>query len=286
MEVFILVVSMSNIRLDVIGYWSEVKLNIIKKYAKAYSTIINAQRNIQRHLYIDGFAGAGVHISKQKKEHIPGSPLNALNVKPPFKEFHFIDLDGGKADALRKLCVDYSNVKVYEGDCNDLLLEKIFPLAKYSDYRRALCLLDPYGLHLNWQVVYTAGQMKSIEIFLNFPVMDMNMNVLWRNPDKVEELQLTRMNAFWGDESWRNVAYTKTKGLFGDMEEKATIEQVVKAYQNRLKEVAGFAYVPDPIPMRNSTGAVVYYLFFASPNKTGAKIIKDIFNQYKDRGVI
>ena len=96
---------MDDVKLDEIGYWSEVKLDIIKKYAKAYSTIINAQRNIQRHLYIDGFAGAGVHISKQKKEHIPGSPLNALNVKPPFKEFHFIDLDGDKANLLRSdLC--------------------------------------------------------------------------------------------------------------------------------------------------------------------------------------
>jgi len=277
---------MSNVRLDEIGYWSEVKLDIIKEYAEAYSVIMNAQHNIQQYLYIDGFAGAGVHISKQTKEYLPGSPLNALNVEPPFKEFHFIDLDGGRADVLRKLCVDYSNVKVYEGDCNDLLLQKIFPLAKYSDYRRALCLLDPYGLHLKWEVVFKAGQMKSIEIFLNFPVMDMNMNVFRRKPQKVDKSQLARMNAFWGDESWRNVAYTKTKGLFGDMEEKATIEKVVKAYQNRLKEVAGFAYVPDPIPMRNLTGSVLYYLFFASPNKTGAKIVKDIFNKYKDRGVI
>ncbi len=277
---------MGNVKLDEIGYWSEVKLDIIKEYAKAYSVIMNAQRNIQQYLYIDGFAGAGVHISKRTKEYLPGSPLNALNVEPPFKEFHFIELDGGKADALRKLCVDYSNVKVYEGDCNDLLLQKIFPLAKYSDYRRALCLLDPYGLHLNWQVVYTAGQMESIEIFLNFPVMDMNMNVFRRKREKVDKSQLARMNAFWGDDSWRNVAYTKTKGLFGDMEEKATIEKVVTAYQNRLKEVAGFAYVPEPIPMRNLTGAVLYYLFFASPKETGAKIVKDIFNKYKDRGVI
>jgi len=277
---------MSNVRLDEIGYWSEVKLDIIKEYAEAYSVIMNAQRNIQQYLYIDGFAGAGVHISKRTKEYLPGSPLNALNVEPPFKEFHFIDLDGGKADALRKLCVDYSNVKVYEGDCNDLLLQKIFPLAKYSDYRRALCLLDPYGLHLKWEVVFKAGQMKSIEIFLNFPVMDMNMNVLRKNPEKVDKSQLARMNAFWGDDSWRNVAYTKTKGLFYDFKEKTSIESVVKAYQDRLKKVASFAYVTDPIPMRNSMGAIVYYLFFASPKKTGAKIVKDIFDKYKNRGVL
>jgi hypothetical protein len=35
--------------------------------------------------------------------------------------------------------------------------------------------------------------------------------------------------------------------------------------------------------MRNTTGAVVYYLFFASPNETGAKIVKDIFRKYGNR---
>jgi len=273
------------LRLDEIGYWSEIKLDIVKKYAKAYSTIINAQSNIQGHVYIDAFAGAGVHISKQTNEFVPGSPLNALNVKPPFKEFHFIDLDGGKANALRNLCVNYCNVNVYEGDCNDLLLEKILPLVKYSDYRRGLCLLDPYGLHLNWEVVQTAGQMKSVEIFLNFPVMDMNMNVLWTDPRKVPTAQVARMNAFWGDDSWRTVAYTRTKGLFGDIEEKAGIETLARAYQHRLESAAGFAYVPDPIPMRNSRRAIVYYLFFASPNNTGAKIVKEIFDKYRNRGI-
>lgn len=277
---------MGEVKLDEIGYWSEVKLDIIKEYAKAYSIIMNAQHNIQRHLYIDGFAGAGVHISKRRKEYVLGSPLNALNVEPPFKEFHFIDLHGGRASTLRKLCGDYPNVKVYEGDCNDLLLKKIFPLAKYSDYRRALCLLDPYGLHLDWEVVRTAGQMKSIEIFLNFPVMDMNMNVLWKSPDKVNKTQITRMNAFWGDCTWRNAAYTKTPGLFHEIEEKSSNEAVAKAFQNRLKEVAGFAYVPNAIPMRNSAGTTVYYLFFASRNNTGAKIVKDIFDKYRNKGVV
>ncbi len=277
---------MSKIKLDEIGYWSEIKLDIIKKYARAYSTIINKKPNIKRHLYIDGFAGAGVHISKRTKEYIPGSPFNALNVNPPFKEFHFIDLNGGRAEALRRLGADNPDVYVYEGDCNKLLLENIFPRAKYSDYRRALCLLDPYGLHLNWDVIHTAGQMKSIEIFLNFPVMDMNMNVLWKNPEKVSSAQIARMDSFWGDRTWRDAAYTKTKGLFDDIEEKASIKVFAEAFRERLRKVAGFACVPEAVPMRNSSGAIVYYLFFASPNKTGAKIVKEIFDKYRDKGVV
>jgi hypothetical protein len=38
--------------------------------------------------------------------------------------------------------------------------------------------------------------------------------------------------------------------------------------------------------MRNTRGAVVYYLFFASPNRTGDKIVRDIFNKYRDRGIV
>jgi three-Cys-motif partner protein len=175
---------------------------------------------------------------------------------------------------------------VHKGDCNKLLLSEIFPLAQYSDYRRALCLLDPYGIHLNWEVIYEAGQMKSIEIFLNFSVMDMNMNVLLKDNEQANKSQIARMNAFWGDDSWRKVAYKTEKVLFGDIQAKTGIEHLMQAYQDRLKNVAGFTYVPDPIPMRNTKGAIVYYLFFASPNNTGAKIVTEIFDKYRDIGKV
>lgn len=277
---------MGNVRLDEIGYWSEIKLDIIRKYAAAYSTIMSKQSFIRGHAYIDGFAGAGTHISKTTKKFVAGSPRNALNVEPPFTSYHFIDLNSGKADLLRDMSSEFQNVNVYEGDCNPILLEQILPQVKYNDYQRALCVLDPYGLHLNWEVMYTAGQMQTIEIFLNFPVMDMNMNVLRRNQSKVDKNQVARMDAFWGDTSWRDAAYSKTPGLFDDIEEKTSNEVVAQAFKKRLKEVAGFAYVPDPIPMRNTIGATVYYLFFASPNKTGGKIVNDIFENYKDMGIV
>jgi three-Cys-motif partner protein len=226
-----------------------------------------------------------VHISRQTGEFVPGSPLNALNVEPPFKEFHFVDLDGGRAESLRDIAGNRKDVFVYEGDCNRVLTGRVFPLARYEDYRRALCLLDPYGLHLDWSVILTAGQMRSIEIFLNFPVMDMNMNVLWRHPEKVQKAQVERMNAFWGDASWRTAAYTKEPTLFGDVEQKAENDAVAESFRDRLGKVAGFKYVPEPMPMRNTSGAIVYYLFFASGNKTGAKIVGDIFKKYRQRGL-
>ena len=72
--------------------------------------------------------------------------------------------------------------------------------------------------------------------------------------------------------------------LFGDDDEiKQGNKQVVDAFGERLKSVAGFKYVPEPLPMRNSTNAVVYYLFFASQQPVASKIVQDIVKKYKNR---
>ncbi len=275
---------MGKVKLDEVGYWSEIKLDIIKKYSDAYSIIMNKQPYIKCY-YIDGFAGAGVHISRDTKELIPGSPTNALNVKHPFDGYYFIDMDGGKAKLLNSISKGNPKVHVYEGDCNKMLIEKFFPLIKYENYIRALCVLDPYGLHINWEVMYTAGQSETIDIFINFSIMDMNRNILRKDPNRVGQGQVERMNVFWGDESWRDVAYVKQQGLFDKIDEKTSNRTMAEAFRKRLKEKAGFSYVPEPIPMRNANGATIFYLFFASPKKTGEKIAKNIFEKYKDRGL-
>ncbi len=269
---------------DKIGYWSEIKLDIVREYASAYSTIMAAQRHPRlTHVYIDAFAGAGVHISRTTGEFVSGSPLNALLVDPPFAEYHLIDLDSRKVQSLRRLVQGRPEVRIYEGDCNEILLNDVFPRVAYKDYRRALCILDPYGLHLSWRVVQVAGQMRSIDLFLNFPVMDMNRNVLWRVPENVDPRQAARMTGFWGDESWRKAAYDTQGNLFG-WEEKTDNQTVVDAFRRRLEAVAGFRHVPEPMPMRNLQGAVVYYLFFASQKPVAEDIIKHIFSKYVDRG--
>lgn len=266
---------------DEIGYWSEIKLDIVRDYAAAYSKILSA-KNLP-HIYIDAFAGAGQHVSKETGEFIPGSPLNALDVYPPFREHHFIDLNAAKIDYLQHLAGDRPGVHFYPADCNDVLINQIFPTLDYKSYRRGLCLLDPYGLHLDWEVIFQAGQLKTVDMFLNFPVMDINRNALWRNPDKVSPQQRSRMSAFWGDESWRKVGYEQTQGLFGTMEEKVSNAEFAEAFRLRLLKVAGFNRVPQPLPMR-SRNAIVYYLFFASQVDVAEKIVIDIFDKYRNRG--
>lgn len=266
-------------RFDEIGAWSEIKLEIVQKYAAAYSTILTRQPGL-RHVYVDAFAGPGVRVSRDTGDFVPGSPLNALRLEPPFREYHLIDLDGDKIESLQMRVGDRPDVFLYQGDGNDSLRTRIFPSLRRQDARRALCLLDPYGLQLRWEVIQGAGRLGTVEIFLNFPIMDMNRTVLWRTPERVAPKDIERMTAFWGDDSWRQIAYDTTRNLFG-FQEKTDNDTVAEAFQERLPNAAGFRYVPAPLAMRNSMNAVVYYLFFASPNEKGAKIVTDIFARYR-----
>ena len=265
------------LKLDEVGEWTEIKIDIIKMYAATYSKILSA--NNFHHYYIDAFAGAGEHISRTTGQKIAGSPQVALNVVPPFREYHLIDLNKAKTDNLQTLVGSRQNVYIYNDDCNEVMLNRIIPHVKYADYKRALCILDPYGLHLSWEVIKQTGTMKTFDIFLHFPVTDMNRNILWRNPTGVSSKQIERMDFFWGDRSWKDAAYDEQPGLFENINIKKTNEAIVTAFKNRLKAEAGFEYVPEPLPMRISNGNVLYYLFFASQKPVAKKIVLDIFNK-------
>jgi len=269
------------LKLDQIGEWSELKLEVLKKYAGAYCTILK-KRNLHP-IYVDGFAGAGVHVRKATNELIPGSPLNALEIQPPFEELHLIDLDSSKVAELKRHTVGMKHVHVYDGDANEILLNEVSPHIRFEDFQRALCILDPYGLHLHWKVIEAAAKMETLEIFLNFPTLDMNRNVLLWEPENASIEDVERMNSFWGDESWRDVAYSTTGNLFG-WPEKQSNEVIAEAFRERLQKVAGFKYVPEPVPMRNSKSAILYYLFFAAQKETAENIVLDILNRYRRQG--
>jgi len=75
--------------------------------------------------------------------------------------------------------------------------------------------------------------------------------------------------------------YSTSGNLFGWEEKSGDNETIARAFHTRLKEAAGFRHVPEPLPMRNSKGNVLYYLFFASLNPTGGKIVNDILKKYR-----
>ena len=268
--------------LDRLGDWSQIKHEIVENYAAAYTTIVSRQSVIKRMLYVDAFAGAGIAEDRETGELLRGSAIRLLEVEPRFQELHFVEQNENKAAVLEQLTSFDRRVQVHRGDANEVLTRDVLPRCRWEDYHRALCLLDPYGLAVDWKVVHAIGQLGSVEIFYNFMVMDANRNVLWRHPERLQKERLQKMDFVWGDRTWTGQLYERTEDLFGARAEKLPNAAVAEAFRTRLQKVAGFKYVPAPIPMKNTRGATVYYLFFASPNKTGAAIVEDIFNKYRE----
>ena len=245
---------------------------------------MKSQEWCKGYVYIDAFAGPGVHISRRTGEFVLGSPLNALEIDNPFTEYHYIDIDKEKAETLNRLTGDRTNINIYQEDCNKILTEKILLLLPYKSYKRALCILDPYGLHLNWETIMIAVQQRTTEIFLNFPLMDMNRNVLHKDLLSADPDQIKRMNRFCGTEEWQEILYREQKNLFGDtyqMKIGGNVKLGKWFRKERLQKAAGYKFVPEPVLMRNSTGGHLFFLFFASHDETGKKIVTDIFNKHR-----
>jgi three-Cys-motif partner protein len=273
---------------DEIGIWSEVKLDIIKEYAAAYTRIMYAQQRDRipslHWIYVDAYAGRGYHLSKASGELVEGSPLVALNTNPPFDEYHFIDSDSSRAERLRDLVRDRPDVFVYSDDCNKVLIEKVFPRADYKKYQRALCLLDPYNIDLKLQVIEAAGKSRSIEIFVNLMIMDINRNAMRKDPDKSIASKVSQLTRLWGDESWKEAGYDKVPTLFDQfVPQKVSNERFAEAFRQRLQKNAGFRFVPKPMPMKNKTDTVIYYLYFASQNEAGRDVVDYLFDKYRNR---
>jgi len=263
-------------RYDEIGPWSERKLEIIRKYAAAFSTVMTSQGF--RYVYIDAFAGSGTHISKTTRKLVPGSSLSVLQVDPPFAHYYFVDTSASKLEELTLCTNERTDVTILRGDCNEILPRDVFPQVQYKRYERGLCFLDPYGAHVKWSTIEAAADTKAIDIMLNFSVLDINRNMYWRSG--VNSKQEPRLTALWGDASWGQL-YDVEPGLFSDMAEKKGNEALANAYAKRLRDVAGFKHSARPLEVRNKSGAVMYYLLFASHKPLAVKIANDIFKYYR-----
>jgi len=267
--------------IDTIGPWSEVKLEIVERYAKEYSRILSRYPYLS-HAYIDAFASPGEHTRRKSNDPVLGSPIRAIEVLPPFKRYFFIDINETKLSLLRGKIGDRKNVYIFEGDCNEVLLNNVFPKFRNNRKWRGLCLLDPYKLQLDWNVIETLIKLGTVELFLNFPMYDISRNLVSNKPDKLRKSDIIRMDRFWGDHSWFDLLYAFTPNLFGEPQAQriGKANTVLSlAFAKKLKE-AGFNYVPSPLPIKNTKGGLLYYVFFGSNKPVANKIVEYIFKKF------
>lgn len=275
---------------DEIGPWSEDKLDLLEKYLRAYSIIMNSQKEkgyFTKYHYIDAFAGAVVATAKNYDDpditrFIEGSPLRALQVKPPFDVYWFIEMQAKRSTKLTELQADHSDrdIRVRKGDCNAILRNEVIPEVNRASKQRGVVFLDPYGLQVRWATMVALAQAGTFDVFVNFSTMGIT-RLLERNR-KPDEKTRERISQVMGDSGWIDLLYSQSSSF---LEAPATNRGVLRAnwladqYAKQVGTLFEHVSAP-PLLMRNTRNAPIYSLFLASHNETA---VKRIFNSVTEK---
>lgn len=288
------------------GNWTEEKLEKLRKYLVAYSTIMNKYHFA--YAYIDAFAGTGYRtlkadettgdVSQQKlmfpeliepesRKFIDGSARIALQTIPRFSKYIFIEKDANKIPELNKLKLEFpeleSDIEILNSDAN-LYLNQL--CKKNWSKHRALLFLDPFGMQIPWTTIVAIANTQAIDLWYLFPV-GIAINRLLKRDGNIQESIRKKLNETFGTEDWYDTFYKvdRQTNLFGDYsltEKNADCKLIGEYFAQRLETVfAGVA--KNPLLLLNSTNTPLYLLCFASSNPKGAptaiKIAQDILKK-------
>lgn len=274
--------------LDEIGPWSEDKLSLLGKYLNAYTTIMQGQTWCRAgYHYIDAFAGSGRPRARDEERYVDGSPRVALTIPHPFSSYTFIEKSPWRVRNLRLLQADFPDrdIRVREGDCNQVITAEITPTIRFDLYNRGLIFLDPFGMEVEWATMEKIAETEALEVFVNFPVMALNRTVLPNDPDRLTDAQIEQMNRFWGTPEWPRDIYEEVPTLFGPRQMKiqpTTGDRLGLLFRERLKQI--FPFVTEPVLMTNTNNGPLYCLIFAGHKESGASIMRDTFRRYERLG--
>jgi three-Cys-motif partner protein len=286
------------------GSWTIEKLDAFEKYVRAYLKIMNTHRErFQWQLiYFDAFAGSGncsferLHdpcfekllIKPDELTIYKGAAERILNInKNRFDFYYFIDINKDESDELEKkltpLRQENEKLLFYTDDANNQLGKLADAMKKNKKYR-ALVLLDPFGMQVNWNSIKHLSGLP-IDLWILIPTGVIVNRLLDR---KGELSHIEKLTSFFGlsQPDIQKFFYTQTnkKTLFGDETEINKIEKPIKCiaelYISRLKDCFK-EVIKTPLELRNSNNTPIYHFAFASQNATAVKIANDIIGRSK-----
>lgn len=271
------------------GNWTKTKIEILVDYAKAYLTIMN-KHHYYKLLYFDGFAGSGF-IIKDTKTDVDvtvgaARRIIEINEPRPFDKYYFVEKDLKNFKLLEKNTKDQFPDKVIHtvfDDCNKKLLDMASFLKEPNNKNyRILAYIDPCGMQVEWNSISVLKGLP-IDMWVLVPT-GMGVNRLVKTNGDISEAWLERLELFLGldKEKIKKYFYKDVETLFPELtfkvKEQNASKRSAELYKKRLNEV--FDYVSKPYELRNSTGSIMYHLFFTSNNKSGIRIANDIVKKY------
>lgn len=283
------------------GDWTTAKLRVIKGYLQAYTIALRDKptpANPFRKGYIDAFAGTGYREERREsaddsqnllfpdladsepQKLLEGSARIALSIEPRFDKYIFIEKSKKRCHQLDQMKNEFpdlaNDILVKHGDANNEIQE-ICDLNWES--HRAVLLLDPYGMQVDWKTIEAIAETKAIDLWLLFP-LGIGVNRLLTRSGDIPESWRQRLNSLLGTEDWYEEFYkvVRSKDLFGDEQEKPIKEGMDVIGRFFIKRLSAIfeGVVEEPGVIRNSRNSPLYLLCFAAGNKRGAPIAKKI----------
>lgn len=274
------------------GDWTERKLACLSHYLVAYTTALKKQPFSKE--YVDAFAGSGYvqieqsdspqlsiesFVDEQSSGFLKGSAWHALNCKPAFDHYFFIEQCPAKCRDLEKLLEGFpeksGRVTIQSENANSFLSRYCSELT-HDHGRRAVVFLDPFGMEVEWATIQAIARTKKIDLWLLFPLGVAVMRLL-RKDGRIDEPNRHCLNSIFGTDDWFERFYSKVReeDLWGNttevLQKDATIVDVLGFFHERLRgEFAGVA--ENPLILRNSRNNPLYVLFFAVGNSAGKDI--------------
>jgi three-Cys-motif partner protein len=265
------------------GAWVGDKLRTLWCYMHGFAS---ASQKAGRWHYVDGMASFGVNSVGRDLYRLSGSPLLALETRPPFARCLFMDLGITQIRALRERTRRYgSRAVVVQGDSN----RDLVPAMREHIYPRwcpCLVVLDPEGSELKWSTVrdiagFRTGKRKAEQLIL-LPTDTGFVRELPIEVDPTPEAA-ARITAMYGNERWRDI-YRRRRA--GELSPDQARSEYVRLYAEGLKEELGYKHVLDrQILQHGKKGHSLYFLIFATDHDVGRKIMNHCMDTgYPDDG--
>lgn len=242
------------------------KHRILRKYLGACNTFHKKYKNF---VYIDTHGGSGkVSLKGEIRE---GSPLISRKTIDSEYPCHIIEIKKDRFQLIEESVKDLPNINVIQGDCNEKI-DKI--LEETKDWKFKLCFVDPDGLveektgctQLSWETIEKISQYNKTEILLNLPLQALHEcggYCIVRPHDPKSAKYRKHITTLFGTEEWLDVGIHRRK--------------LLNLY---LKERLNSYEYKGAILIRSETKrSPLYYLIYATHNRVGAKIMRDIMKK-------
>lgn len=245
----------------VTGSWSHNKHDYIHRLADIFST---GMKNRWRYrCFVELFAGPGRCVVEGTQTELPGSPLQAIDIRDRFTHYLFNDINPDCIEALRRRVAGLGvplEPQYFMQDCNSVVsqLRAALPAASESV---DLAVIDAWGWEMSFDALTSLTQGRRMDIIVTFPIGFIKRN--WNR-------QLGQLDRFFGGDGYKEAFLDAMQQDNG----KAS-RILLNYYEDRLKDI-GYKYPNDQAWIVNTKQVKLYHLVFASKHPLGNEFWRKI----------